>query len=375
MARALAKRGVEVDVATTDDDGPGKRIADVPQGRAIQAEGYRVFCFAKQTEFYKVSLPLLGWLLRNVSAYDAVHVHAVFSFSTLAAGWACRLRRVPFVVRPLGVLNAWGMENRRRWLKTASFRLMDKPVLDRAAAMHYTSHQEAAEAARLGIRARAAVIPLGIDVRAFRELPEPAAFAQRFPAVAGRPVVLFLSRLDPKKNVELLIEAMARLLQARPTTAALDPVLVIAGDGEASYIETLRAQVKQLGIESSVIWAGHLAGEEKRAAFAAAHMFVLPSHSENFGIALLEAAAAGLPCVATHTVALAADMRRLDADSLIVLPDGRPESLAQALQRLLEQPGDAKAMANRGSKLVHQHFSTESMAGELEKLYMECRPR
>lgn len=375
MARALAERGVEVDVATTDDDGPGKRFADVPQGTAIQAEGYRVFCFAKQTEFYKVSLPLLRWLLRNVSAYDAVHVHAVFSFSTLAAGWACRLRRVPFVVRPLGVLNSWGMENRRRWLKTASFRLMDKPVLDRAAAMHYTSQQEAAEAARLGIRARAVVVPLGIDVRAFEDLPQPAAFAQRFPAVTGRPVVLFLSRLDPKKNVELLIEAMAHLQRARPAAGAIDPVLVIAGEGDPGYIAKLRDQVKELGIESSVIWAGHLAGEDKRAALAAARMFVLPSHSENFGIALLEAVAAGLPCVATRAVALATDMQRLDPGSLIVLADESPDTLSQVIRTLLEHPADAELMAKRSANLVRQHFSTESMAGELEKLYKECRPR
>lgn len=375
MARALAARGIEVDVATTDDDGPGRRLDNVSHGVPMAGAGYGVLYFAKQTEFYKVSLPLLRWLVRNVAAYDVVHVHAVFSFSTLAAGWACRLRRVPFIVRPLGVLNSWGMENRRRWLKTASFRLLDKPVLDAAASMHYTSHQEADEAARLNLRAGPVIVPLGIDVGVFQNLPEPAVFVRKFPAAAGRPVVLFLSRLDPKKNLELLIEATARLVQSGPASELAAPILVIAGDGDAAYVTKLREQVQQCGLEDSVIWAGHLSGQDKLAALASARLFVLPSHSENFGIALLEAAAAGLPCVATRAVALATDMQRLDPGSLMVLADESPDNLSRAMRSLLDHPADAEQLAKRGAELVRRHFSTESMATELTKLYNRCRPR
>jgi glycosyltransferase involved in cell wall biosynthesis len=377
MARALAARGIQVDVATTDDDGPGKRLNDVQQGVPVSQEGFRVFHFPKQTEFYKVSLPLLFWLLRNVVLYDVVHGHAVFSFSTLAAGWACRMRGVPYVVRPLGVLSSWGMENRRRRLKAWSFRMLDKPVLDHAAAIHFTSHQEADEAARLGIRARPVVIPLGMDLEPFSSPPSPELFTTRFPEVAGRPVILFLSRLDPKKNVELLLEAMARLRTSesssiRPNPTESDAILVVAGSGASAYVDELKARALALGLEKQVVWAGHLEGDMKLSALAAATVYVLPSHSENFGIALLEAASAGLPCVAAATVALATDMRRFDAGSLIVLPDGSPDTLAQALRYLLEHPADAKAMAKRAVDLIHQHFSTESMAEELAGLYRDC---
>ena len=97
MARALADRGIEVDVACTDDDGPGRRLAGIPLEVAVQRNGFRVFYFPKQTDFYKVSLPLMTWLEEHVSEYDVVHVHAVFSFSTIAAGRAARRHGVPYI--------------------------------------------------------------------------------------------------------------------------------------------------------------------------------------------------------------------------------------------------------------------------------------
>ncbi len=372
MARALAARGIQVDVATTDDDGPGRRLKDLRQGVPVEQEGFRVFYFSKQTEFYKVSIPLLIWLCRNVVKYDVVHVHAVFSFATLAAGWACRLRGVPYIVRPLGVLNTWGMNNRRRWIKTLSFRLLDKPVLDHASAIHYTSRQEADEAARLGIRARSLVIPLGMDLGPFSSLPSPELFTTRFPETAGRPIILFLSRLDPKKNVELLLEAMARLGseesgRIRPNPTESDPILVIAGSGALAYVAELKAKAHALGLEKQVIWAGHLKGDIKLAALAAATVYVLPSHSENFGIALLEAMAAGRACVSTAGVALAVEAAN---EVAVLLSEGDPQKLAEILKLLLSDPSQRRALEVAGAQLAQRKYSSEVMSESLESLYV-----
>lgn len=367
MARALHTSGISVDVATTDDDGPGCRISTVPLRTPVQLEGFRVFYFPKQTEFYKVSVPLLLWLFRNVANYDAVHVHAVFSFSTLAAGWASRIKHVPYIIRPLGVLNSWGMENRRRRIKALSFRLLDKPVLDHAAAMHYTSRQEKDEASRLGIRSTAVVIPLGIDLSPYQSLPSPAIFTARFPQTAGRPLVLFLSRLDPKKNVESLLEAMSILLSEK--SAPPRPVLVIAGSGNAEYTARLKAQASALGLEENVIWTGHLEGVEKLAALAAAAVFVLPSYSENFGIVLLEAMASGLPCLASSGVALAAEVAEHDAAELV---SSEPAMLARSIAGHLENPERSKSLGRRAAELVRQSYSLQSMTEALKKLYAQA---
>jgi glycosyltransferase involved in cell wall biosynthesis len=362
MARSLGSLGVEVDVATTDDDGPGRRFEGLTQGQAMPGDGFSTRYFSKQTELYKVSIPLLTWLLRNVSCYDLVHIHAVFSFASLAAGWAAHRRGVPYIVRPLGVLNSWGMRNRRRLLKKWSFRLLDKPVLDRAAAIHYTSTQEQMEAAALDIRAPAKVIPLGFELP--QRSPDAAlarTFEQAFPQTAGRPLVLFLSRLDPKKNIETLLRAMA----------AVDPavLLVIAGTGAPEYAGSLRQLAEAAGVARRVIWTGHLEGELKAAAFAAASVFVLPSMSENFGIALLEAMAAALPCISSPGVALAAEAAR-DGAVQLVEPSDVP-ALAAAITELVQDEAARRELGARAQTCAAA-YSSEAVGEKLLGLYQQC---
>lgn len=361
MARSLSAAGAQVDVACTDDDGPGRRMADVPLGIPVQMDGFRIFYFRKQTEFYKASLPLLAWLRRHVAEYDAVHAHAVFSFSTVAAGWACRWQHVPLIVRPLGVLASWGMANRRRRLKALSFRCLDKPLLDHAAALHYTSEQERDDASRLGLRPRTAVIPLGFDLAPFDSLPPPSVFFEKFPQARGREVILFLSRLDPKKNIESLLEALAILPGGS--------VLIIAGDGEAEYVEQLHERSRKLSVTGRVIWAGHLDGDLKLSALSAASIYALPSHSENFGIALLEAMAAGLPCVSTPGVALAAEAAEKKA---VLLSQPDPNHLADAIGGLLADPDRRRALGGLARSLARERYSAQSMAASLMRLYETC---
>lgn len=362
MARGLVKAGAIIDIACTDDDGSGRRLELVPLGLPIlDGSGFRVFYFPKQTEFYKVSLPLLHWLCRHAHEYDVIHIHAVFSFSTLAAALAARLSGVPYLVRPLGVLNAWGMKNRRRWVKALSLAVLDKPALNAAAAMHYTSDQEAAEAAPLRLRPPAVVLPLGMDLSAFEVLPSAKSLASIWPETSGKKVLLFLSRLDEKKGLPVLLTAFATILASCPET-----MLLVAGNGEATLQQALRQQAQNLGIQHAVIWAGHVAGDRKLAALAGADLFVLPSRSENFGIALLEAMAAGLACVTTPGVALACD--EVCRDAVIRTPVDDADALSAACLRLLNQPALRESLSVR-AKETAKNYTSEVMAARLMKLY------
>jgi len=170
MERALAGSAVEMTVVSTDDDGPGRHLA-VPLGQPVFSHSATRFYFRKQAEFYKVSLPLSHWLNKNVNQFDLVHIHALFSFSSTAAAWAARKQKIPYIIRPLGVLNRWGMENRRKFLKSLSFRFVEFPILQHAAALHYTSHAEQQEAEQTGAKVPSVIIPLGIDTAAFEKLP------------------------------------------------------------------------------------------------------------------------------------------------------------------------------------------------------------
>lgn len=356
MARALLNEGVEVEVATTDDDGPGQRLT--LRSPSEERDGYRIWYFPKQTEFYKVSLPLAKWLREHASRFDLIHIHSVFSFSTIAAAKAAQRAGVPYLVRPLGVLNRWGMEQRRPWLKTWSFRLLDKPLLDHAAGIHFTSIQERDDASSLGLHSPAKILPLGFDLQEFDHLPSPASFHSAFADTADRPLVLFLSRLDPKKNLEGLLQAWKQVKgPAR---------LVISGDGDARYVSHLHQYAGQLGLGDRLLWTGRLEGELKRAALAAATLFVLPSHSENFGIALLEAMASGLPCISTKGVALASE-----SENAVRISTTQPDSLASVIQELIDNHEESARLGTAARELVANRYSLLAMGSALKTWYEE----
>jgi glycosyltransferase involved in cell wall biosynthesis len=351
-----------VEVATTDDNGPGSRIS-VPLGQPLQREGWVVRYFAKQTEFYKISFSLCRWLEQHVREYDLVHIHALFSHTCICAARTARRAGVPYIIRPLGVLNRWGMENRRPWLKALSLRFIEGPVLRGAAAMHYTSPAERDEAEEAGVKTRGVVIPLGLDLTQFENLPGAPVLISRFPQLARKAILLFLSRVDPKKGLDLLLSAVARLKSAHPAM-----MLVVAGEGEAGYLRRLQTQAAQLGVEDRVVWAGFLEGEQKRSALAAARALVLPSHSENFGIAAVEALAAGLPVVTTPGVAIAPEIARRGA-GLVVTPE--PTALAGALAKLLDDASFCTQAAAEARKLAHELYSLPAMGEKLKVLYDE----
>jgi glycosyltransferase involved in cell wall biosynthesis len=147
-------------------------------------------------------------------------------------------------------------------------------------------------------------------------------------------------------------------------------MLVIAGSGEESYVAGLRDRATELGLASDIIWTGFLSGMDKLSAFAAATVFILPSYSENFGIALTEAMAAGLPCLTTPGVALAEDVQARAADVLMVVP-AEIKPLATALDHLL---GDAALRAQLGAnakRMAAEQFTISSMGVALKKLYEE----
>ncbi len=362
MAASLVQAGVEVHVATTivPDEAATRHLA---MGQPTLVHSWTCYYFPRQSNFYKFSMSLLTWLHEHVRDYDLVHVHALFSFASIAACRAARRAGVPYVVRPLGLLNQWGMKNRRRHIKALSFRLVERPLLNAAAAIHYTSTSEQQEASSLNLKARSVVIPLGIDTSSFHQLPSRDKFEGRYPQAQNRELILFLSRLDPKKGLEILLQAMSLLVKSRPKV-----LLIIAGSGADAYVSKLHAIVENLGLGEHILWTGFLGHEEKCAALGAADVFVLPSKSENFGIALLEAMSAGMACVTTSGVALGAEAAAAGA---VRLASYDSASIAAALGDLLESPEARASLGRAAQSLAERQYSLKAMGRALKSLYTE----
>lgn len=351
MERALATNDVTVETATTDDAGPGARNGQAGRG-AVLEDGIARRYFAKRAEFYKWSPAFARWIAGAVHHYDLLHLHALFSFTTTAASQAARRAGVPYVVRPLGTLDAWGLEHRRPWLKRLSLRLLEAPLLRAAAAVHFTSTDEADQAATLGIPMRPAIIPLGIEL--------PAMPARSSPDGTVR--ALYLSRITAKKNLEGLLDALALVRDDLPQLR-----LSIAGSGEPGYAQALQDRANALGLRDRVDWLGHVEGDAKRRAFEQADFFVLASHSENFGIAAAEALAHGLPCLLGNGVAIASEVAAANAGMGV---DPGPGAIAQGL-RLMMPAETRAAMGARALRLARERYSLHAMGAHLKRLYTD----
>lgn len=361
MTRGLVQAGLDVHVATTDDNGPDH--LQVILGAEVEEEGVSYWYFPRQIRFYTFSWPLTCWLAEHVREYDVVHIHALFSYAAVPAAYYARRYKIPYIVRPLGVLNRWGMQNRHSWLKKVSFPFIEQQIIRGASVMHYTSEQECLEAAEIGVRQRHVIIPNATDIPRNVEHIPTGTFRAMHPELADRLIILFLSRVDPKKGLDLLLPAFAKVY-AKFARA----VLVIAGDGEHEFQLQLQREAARLGITAQIYWTGFLDGETKWAALRDADLYVLPSYSENFGISVVEAMACKVPVVVSNQVAIHREISAARAG--IALPC-KVEDIAMAILQLLSDHQRRMNMGIEGRKMVEKYFMPVSVLTALRKLYNE----
>ena len=306
---------------------------------------------------------MLRWLGAHAAAYDVVHVHGLLNLVSSLAARRCARDDRPYVVRPFGTLSRYTFSHRRAAAKRVYFHSLDVPALRRAGAVHFTTAEEREEAEwhGLGLGDRAHVVPPPWVPATH---PAPPAHDASGP---GRRV-LFLSRLHPKKGIELLLDAWPSV-RARVPGAEL----VLAGSGEPSYVARLEARVMHSGgAGTGLRLAGFVGGEAKERCFAAADCFVLPSFHENFGVAVLEAIAAGLPAVVSPDVQLASFVR---ANGVGVVAPREPAALADAIVRVLGDAALRRRSALEGPSLVRARFSPESVGEGLASMYRAALSR
>lgn len=363
MARAVAARDHTVEVYTTDFGLEGRVRADglpVPDGRAI------VRYFPVQwPRALKPSWPLYTALARDLPRADVVHLHSLYLFHDWAAGRISHRANIPYIVRPHGTLDPY-IWRRHRARKRAVEWTFQNQVLRRAAALHYTTEEEMRLAAPYAQGAPGVVVPLGVEMDDYDSLPPPDRFFARHPETRGKRIVLFLSRLHEKKGLDILAAAFGRAAKKFP-----DLHLVLAGpdDGIAAR---LNGWLRQAGIADRTTFTGMIEGEDKRAALAAATLLALPSYSENFGIAVLEAMAGGLPVAISDQVNL---WREVEGGGAGLVSPCDAGAFTAILERLLGDPAKARRMGQAGRTLARERFSWPRIAVELETLYADVAAR
>lgn len=306
---------------------------------------------------------LVPWLREHGERYDAVIVHGLWQYHGLAVHRALAGGPVPYFVYPHGMLDPWfkrryPLKHLKKWLywPWAEYR-----VLRDAAAVLFTAEEEkrlAAESFWL-YRVRPEVVGYGVTLADASQLGDAAAFTDTWPETRGKQLMLFLARLHEKKGADLLIEAFGKVAQEAPRLH-----LVMAGpEGQPGLRAQLEALAHKAGVADRITWTGMLTGHAKWSALKAADVFVLPSHQENFGVAVVEALALGVPVLLSNKVNI---WREVVDGGAGLVADDTEAGTAQMLRRWVHLPQTRRdEMRSHASACYARHFDMAAAASRL----------
>lgn len=356
LCKALARQGHDVHVFTTNVDGANNSA--VPLGEAVGLDGVKVRYFpvpALRRLFW--SPRMQDALRREMGTFDIAHTHSVFLWPTWAAARAASRRNVPYIVSPRGMLVRDLIRRKSPWVKTAWIRLVESHNLEEAAAIHATSRLEAQELSEFGFNLPGiCIVPNGVDLPTDGERNGLSSTAIKELA-AGPSYLLFLGRINWKKGLDRLIQALGHLPEIR---------LIVAGNDEEGYRPALEALAARHRVSGRIRFAGPVYGEDKQVLLRNATALVVPSYSENFGIVVLEAMAAGRPAVVTGEVG-AADIVRESGAGLVL--EGGAEVLAAGIARLISDPELRRSMGQRGRDAIASRYTWDAVAKQMESAY------
>lgn len=359
LSAALAQLGQEVTIITTDSNGDtGQAPLDVPLGVPVSQNGYQIYYFpCSPFRRYKFSLDLFTWLANRAKDYDIAHIHALFSPVSSISASIARYRQLPYILRPLGTLDPADLQKKRQ-LKQIYANFLEKPNLAAAAAVHFTSQQECQTAERFNIKTKDIVIPLGVDFFNPQALP-----VTGFDLPENKPIILYMSRLDPKKGLDLLLPSLERLLEK-----GLDFHFVLAGGNpqDREYENRIKNQIERSILGKNTTITGFVTGEVKNSLLARADLFVLPSYYENFGIAVAEAMAAGIPVVISDRVDLHPAVAAAAAGWVTAC---QLEDLTNTLATAITHPEIRQQRGKNAKDLVLNQYSWSAIAEQLLTVY------
>lgn len=364
LSSALATQGMEVTVLTTDSNGDsGQAPLDVPLNTPVEQDGYQIRYFhCSPFRRYKFSIELLRWLSVNSSKFDIAHIHALFSPISTAAAIVARYKKLPYILRPLGTLDPADLRKKKQ-LKKIYAALLERHNLAGAAAIHFTSVQEAKISERFGTQTEDLIIPLG--ARPPLASKDHRGVRAEFLIPDDRLLILFMSRIDPKKGLNLLIPALEKLLKEHNNFH-----FVLAGTNpqDPNYERQIQQQLEDSTLASRTTITGFVTGEIKAALLQEADLFVLPSYYENFGIAVAEAMVAGMPVVISDQVHIWQDVKDAEAGWVCAC---ELDALATTLSEALRDTGELRRRGANAQDYALRNYSWDAIAQTMIQAYRQ----
>lgn len=352
-AEAIA-RGHQVDILSPMS--PGDKLYPAPEGaRIIPCKRTTPI----STVYREYSWELLQYVKRNIGIYDIVHIHGIWHFGSLAPFLVNS--KVPKVITIHGLLDRWAV-NHHAWKKNLVSALYQKRLLGKADVIHINNTEEREDVRQyLGyLPENLVIIPNGMRMTDYTDLPEKGTFRKEFSIPEDKKMILFMGRLNIKKGLDLLLPAFKNYYEKHG-----DAILVLAGPDDGYKAEALKF-LEENNLNNVVRMVGMLTGDIKKAALADAAIFTLPTYSEGFSIAVLEAMASKLPVVVSDRTGFGDFTKQFDAAAITALD---VKDLTDKLELMLTDSGFRSKKAQNAYQMVSELFDIRVVADKMLQTY------
>ena len=359
-SRIMTELGIEIEIASLDSPSVNQKEMDAIPWKVHALGPGRLGSYAYSKKFNQ-------WVHEQVSNYDAVIIHGNWQYHGFATANACIEQNVPYFIFPHGMLDPWFNETYPlKKLKKQLYWRYEHKVLSHAQAVLFTCAEECrlARTSFSPYQVTEEVVGYGTTAPEESHSALIRRFAEDPPIWGHEPFLLFMSRIQEKKGLDLLVQAYAVLRQTNPKA----PALVIAGpEQQPEYANHIRTQFDQSGIH----WVGSLSGTEKSQALAAAEALVLPSHQENFGIVVAEALAVATPVLISNKVNIWTEIQSGGAGFV-------EEDTLEGTERLLRQwyalTGEERSAMSQAALIVFKsHFDIRESTKRLVETIQSYR--
>jgi glycosyltransferase involved in cell wall biosynthesis len=367
LAHEQARVGHQVFICTTYDHDHAWN-GNVTLNGPIKENEITVWCHKAYFGPLLLSGELALCLKRVIAGFDIVHIHGLYRFPVSYAAWSARKKGVPYIITPHGSLDPFLYRQSRYGraalpLKRIYEQFFDIPNLNNATAIHYTAQEEAERTSFLKLRAKAVIVPNGLDWESYKNLPAKGFFRKHLGLTAKTPLILFLGRINFKKGLDLLVPAFVQVLRKLPQAR-----LAIVGPDNEGYGSRVRHWCRERRIEEKVVFVGHLEREDVKRAYVDADVFVLPSYAENFGMTIVEAMACGCPVIISDQVNIWREVMDAGAGIVVKLDPGQ---IANAICYVLENNGEAQIMGTKGRWAAQGRYAWPHIIEKLTRIYEE----
>lgn len=356
LCRALKECGHEVTLAVAHNG----EISDAASRAISSGVEYRAFPRLRHPRALAIS-PVFSREIKGLIANaDMVHLHACWMYPSWAAGWEAQKQGKPYVIMPHGAFNHMALK-KSKWKKSIIGRVIVRPLFKKASGIVATSESEAAGIKAYGVNGRMHIMPIGLDLKDVDLGKQNESLLHMLGCDVHKKRMLFLSRFSPGKGLDMLVDAWKKLNRN-------DWQLLLVGPDDRGYTGVVKEMYRDCICDGSVVVSGPIYGQGKFDLLKSVDSFVLPSRSENWGIAVAEAMASGLPVVCTKGAPWSC-LETVNAGKWV---DISCDGIMRALEYVMDlTDAERRSMGEHGRSWVEQNLDWNVIVNNLEAFYVD----